>query len=270
MDQSPNNPEALLARLSAAQDLFRRHVVGVYMDNERGRPEAHGSALVVSAGRDVFLVSAAHVFDPLGARQGMYIHSTPATKRWLQGELKRTPIPHGKTREDDSIDIGVFRLSDVSLPPYPEANCYPLPIEMLLHSALPREGKHYLALGYPWRRTKVNTQRKDVTAMPYANYAPSVNSTSYGKLKLDPRLHIAMSFHHGNVVGKLGRRQKFPNPEGMSGSPVWLLRDGARGDLAWDKAPVVGILIEYRAEDKILLATDIGVALHMIAEFTAN
>jgi len=123
--------QELVTKLSAAQDLFRKYVVPIFVDNERGQPEVFGSALVVGAGRHVFLVSAAHVFDPIAAGRQMYIHSGPATKRWLGGKLKRTPIPAGRTRKADLVDIAVFKLGEESLPPYPEVNCQPMPSEIV-------------------------------------------------------------------------------------------------------------------------------------------
>jgi len=74
---------------------------------------------------------------------------------------------------------------------------------MLLPGATPRAGQHFLTLGYPATRSKVNAKRMDLTTTAHANYAPSVGSKRYDELKIDPKLHIAMSFHHGDVVGKV-------------------------------------------------------------------
>jgi len=59
----------------------------------------------------------------------MYFYSDPDTKRFLSGPVNLTLIPDGKTREDDSLDVGVMKLSPEggAMPPYPAINCVPLP-----------------------------------------------------------------------------------------------------------------------------------------------
>lgn len=56
----------------------------------------------------------------------------------------------------------------------------------------------------------------------------------------------------------------FPNPAGMSGSPVWLLHDEHRSEVS-TLTPVVGIAIEHHKQEAVIVATDIGVALDLIA-----
>jgi hypothetical protein len=54
----------------------------------------------------------------------------------------------------------------------------------------------------------------------------------------------------------------------MSGSPVWLMYDQVSTNDPIH-TPVVGILIEYHGSHKLLVATDIKVALDMINDFNA-
>jgi hypothetical protein len=73
-----------------------------------------------------------------------------------------------------------------------------------------------------------------------------------------------MPFNRKKVVGRGSTVRAFPNPEGMSGSPVWLLYDEV-GTNDPAQTPVVGILIEYHRRHRLLLATDVGKAVDMIA-----
>lgn len=57
----------------------------------------------------------------------------------------------------------------------------------------------------------------------------------------------------------------FPNPSGMSGSPIWLLYD-ENGLNDPRQTPVVGIAIEHHKTERAIVATDIDIALRLINE----
>jgi hypothetical protein len=78
-----------------------------------------------------------------------------------------------------------------------------------------------------------------------------------------PEHHILISFDQKRVFGAGGVLRAFPKPAGMSGSPVWLLYDEIEDNNKAQNA-VVGVLIEYHDDRKIMVATDIGVALDLI------
>jgi hypothetical protein len=65
-----------------------------------------------------------------------------------------------------------------------------------------------------------------------------------------------------DCVDSHGIQRTFPKPQGMSGSPVWMLAEKVNsGSRVY---PIVGIGIEYRKAQRALVATDIGVAIDMI------
>jgi hypothetical protein len=57
----------------------------------------------------------------------------------------------------------------------------------------------------------------------------------------------------------------FPKPVGISGSPLWELHRSEDGG-----PRVVGVMIEYRKQQKIMVATDIGFALMMLQDHIGN
>lgn len=254
--------KVLLKTLSVSQDIFCRHVIPIYEDNNKGQPELFGNALVVRHRGEVFLVSAKHVFEPLADHRNLYLYCTPRTKRHLSGKLTWTR----SETEPDPVDIAVLKLEGEGMPPYPEVNCVPLPSELLLPGNSKRDGKYYLAVGYPSSRSKIRQAEKIVKAEPYANFGPAISSARMKKLDLDPNVHIAIAFHRKRVFGVSGRIQSFPRPNGMSGSPLYLLYDDRHRVNASGVFKVSGILIEYRAKPEVLVATDIGVALRLMHE----
>lgn len=161
----------------------------------------------------------------------------------------------------DPIDIGVLRLEGAASPPYLELGVEPLPSAMLVPADSSSDGNYYLAIGFPSTKSKANKQTKIVRAAPYANFGPAKPVAQYASLGLDPRHHLAIAFHRKRVFTAKGRVEKFPEPSGMSGSPVFLIYHNNKSAVRRGRFPVAGILIEYRKTVQLLVATDIAVAL---------
>ncbi len=249
----------LLANLQSAQDLFRRHVLPIYEDDDRGQPSLVGTSLVVDYRGCIFLVTAKHVLRRLKPGGNLYVYSRPGERRHLGGR-----ITWNTSDGYDVVDVGVLKLEGEGLPPYPDVNCVPLDAGLLAPATGPRDGKWYLAIGYPGTRSKVNRQSRVVRAEPYANVGPAISSERIEKLGLDPHLHVVIAFHKGRVVGASGNMQSFPDPAGMSGSPLFLIYDQEAKEEQSGAFKVAGTLIEYRAKDQILLGTDIAVAINLM------
>ncbi|RUO97685.1 hypothetical protein [Hyphomicrobium sp.] len=245
----------LLKTLSRSQGTFTRPILPLFKDNERGQPALWGTGLVVEHAGGIFVVSAKHVLR----EPDLYFYHTPKGKRALTGILHDTT--------DDALDTGVLKLNGDKLPPYPELNCFPLPFEALMPFGAPRASKHYLVVGYPSTRTKANRKSKEIVAEPYANYGPAISHERQIKLGFDPSTFIAIAFRKKRVFGANGKLQRFPDPNGMSGAPLFLLYDTAAKKNYLGGLRVSGILIEYHKQDRVLIATDIAVARQLIASF---
>ncbi|HVU21420.1 MAG TPA: hypothetical protein VHE09_11870 [Rhizomicrobium sp.] len=245
----------LLQMLSRSQVAFTRGVVPLFRDDQQRRPELWGTALVIQRAGSVFLVSAKHVLR----EPQLYMHSRPEEKRFLSGALRTTG--------DDSLDIGVLKLDGPKQPPYPELNCFPLPFEALVSINTPREGNFYLGLGYPSTRTKPNTESKILVARAYANFAPGISLGRQMKLGYDPHYFIGIALRKSRVFGANGLIQTFPDPHGMSGSPLFHLYDSSKKTNYLGGVRIAGILIEYVKEHSVMIATHIGVARNIILDF---
>jgi hypothetical protein len=132
--------------------------------------------------------------------------------------------------------------------------------------ALPRRGKEYLVTGFPASKSKLHPVRQEIDAGFYGNWCPSASEPAYAKTALSLEDHIVMPFSRKKVVGEGLSIRAFPNPEGMSGSPVWLLRDEARTNDSV-QTPVVGVLVEYHRSRNLLVATDINTAVELMNTF---
>jgi hypothetical protein len=239
-----------------------RHVVPIYRDDKRGRPRLHGSGLLLATSNSSFLVTAAHVLDPLRVDKNLYLHLRKR-KLHLAGKYLLTNPPHGEIRDDDQLDLGILRLDGPAAPPYLEIEKVPLPIEALMPGAIPRQRKQYCVLGFPGSQGKVDLGRREVVARAYTNLCRSSPPEKYEELGLPTSRNIVLEFNRTRVLDRKGQRQTFPQPAGMSGSPVWLLWD-AEGQNDVKQTPVVGILIEHRQDQQVLVAADAMFVVEMI------
>jgi hypothetical protein len=87
----------------------------------------------------------------------------------------------------------------------------------------------------------------------------------YDKVGCNPQSHIVMPFNHRKLQGRNGRTL-FPDPYGISGSPVWLYFDEVHKNRP-DYTPDVGIIVEYYKDKCLLVATDIAAAISLMKGF---
>ncbi len=263
MNQTTFEKESLvIARLS---NHLLKHIVPIFANGRGGRPQLVGSSVLVFSGPSSYLISAAHVFDELKAGHELFFYIEPKTIRKLSGNLGLTKLPPGKDRKSDRLDIGVLKLQGPALPPYLEVQKYPLPISALMANALPRDGKQFLLVGFPESRSRANPTTRDLPSAPCIFRNVSGPASKYSQLDVSPQSHIVLGFDVKHTVTPQKEIRAFPNPTGMSGSPIWLLYD-ENGNNDPNQNPVVGIAIEHHKSERAIVATDIDIALRLINE----
>src|SRR5262245_9960187 len=97
-----------------------QHVVPIFREDGLGKQESHGTGVLLSGGANSFLVSAAHVFDPLTSGDNLFIYVGHKKIHNLAGSIRLTRSPSGKAGKADRSDIGVLPLLKAASPPYPE------------------------------------------------------------------------------------------------------------------------------------------------------
>jgi hypothetical protein len=251
--------------VEALANVLGRHVVPIYTQDDRARPELFASGLLVDEAGTTFIATAAHVLDALREERPLYIYVEPKVMLRLQGKLFVTEPEPGGSRDDDEFDVGVLRLDKQFAPPYPGVEKVGLPIGHLKPRALPRQRKQYFVIGYPSSKSVVSHARRKVVSKPYCNVGRSATPEAYMKLGISPDSNVVLEFDRRRVRGRGTGPQAFPEPAGMSGSPVWLLWDD-EGPNDRTKTEVVAILTMHKRTSKVLVATDVAVVLEMIRE----
>jgi hypothetical protein len=70
-----------------------------------------------------------------------------------------------------------------------------------------------------------------------------------------------MPFDAKRSVDDQGRPASMADPSGLSGSPVWSIE---QVPTAYFMARLVGVLIEHRKRQRVLVATDVGAILALL------
>lgn len=263
--KATNNFLAESQAITRLSHVLSSHLVPLFAESSGGRPQLVGSSFLVSSGTSSYLVSAAHVFDELKAGHELFFYIEPKKIRKLSGNLRLTKSPAGRGRKCDRLDVGVLKLEGPALPPYPKVQKYPLPISAFMANALPREGKQYLLVGFPESKSRINPSAQDLASEPRSFRNISAPVSNYSDLGVSPQSHIVLSFDVKHTVTPNKEVCAFPEPSGMSGSPIWLLYD-EDGPNDPGQTPVVGIAIEHHKTKHAIVATDIGIALRLINE----
>jgi hypothetical protein len=257
--------EAESQAITNLANVLARSILPLFASVHSGKPKLIGSGFLVSSRANSYLVSAAHVFDELNTGHELFFYVEPHTKRKLSGSLRLTKVPEGNNRKLDRLDVGVLKLEGPGLPPYPKVEKYSLAFDALKPNMLPRDGKQYLLIGFPESKSRANPIAREVASEIYGFRSASAALQKYADLGVSTQSHVVLSFDRKRTVGPDSLIRTFPEPSGMSGSPVWLLSDET-GSNDRVQTPVVGVAIEHHKNHHAIVATDIDVALKLINE----
>jgi len=168
------------------------------------------------------------------------------------------------------IDVGIVRFAGPGHPPLKLVGKGCLPTYHLV-SRFPdlRNGRtvgHYLVTGFPITKTKVNRGKKIVESNPWCILSKEVDLDLYSRQNVNPIDHVILHLEK-KPVGRNGQRSFHPDPDGMSGSPVWLL--GIEGiDRQEPDNQIVAIAVEYIKEAGLIIADRISAVQYLLSEAT--
>jgi hypothetical protein len=223
----------------------------------KNKPEQIGSGFFVHSSGQYFLITAAHVLIETRKNE-LFIYIEPNKQMRLAGNVR--------TNSDD-IDVGVIKLTHGLMPPYLAVKKVAIDIMGLKPRLFPRSGKLLAIVGFPASKSKINPIDKSVSVSAYGYYENSIDDEAYALNNLSLENHLAMKLDLKKGSNLKGEHRNFPKPNGMSGSPIWLLHD-YKSDEEQRAFPIVGIGIEYRKRNRILVGTDISYCIELIKSYT--
>jgi hypothetical protein len=216
----------------------RRCVVPLYrMVGNPRRPEFIGSSVYCRFGPIQMIITAGHVLREILPERAWYPHSTEEFR-----ELPCDSYALSKIEADDSA-VGVL---NESLPMWT-----PIPSERF-GTFDPREEYQHILYGYPGSSTKGSTphaQRIEIKGYLTSATPPG----DYTRMEVDSKLEFAVLFKKENVFKRDLKKITFPNPNGMSGGPVFQFHESnARAQ------HLVGVMTRWDANrKKAIIATRI-------------
>jgi hypothetical protein len=214
------------------------------------RPESVGTALLVEARGAHFLISAAHVLDE---GNKLWFFPSKRNPRPVVGQAALSRPLWQKTGPD-RFDIGVVRLAERLAEPY--EGWHPVKIANLRAAKLDSQAASFAFVGYPSTRVKINPLMQHINLKYMAlNGAQPAPANMYARLGFDPSSHLILQLDRAPVHVD-GKTQQFPDPHGLSGSPVW--SEDENGPC------VVGIVTEYHKKEGVIVATGISHVLQLL------
>jgi hypothetical protein len=260
---APRHANSFASVVTALANALLPHVIPLFAVPRGKRPALAGTALLVEGTDGLFAISARHVLDQAMPPGVLYFYDKTRALRKLSGTMIRTaPLPGSSG--PDTHDVAVLRLPPDTPKVFLETLKYPAPMRAVLPFRSNRADHQYLVTGFPSSRSRADPSSRHLKSQPQGFRLVSASHESYARLGLSPERHIVMPLNVEAMEFPDGTKGRIPDPHGMSGSPVWLLYD-ERLPNDTEFTPVVGIAIEYHKTERLLVATDIGVALDLIS-----
>jgi hypothetical protein len=194
----------------------------------------------------------------------LFYYVTPNLTRRLSGKVLLNPWQGD--RERDPIDVGILDLCGEGLPPYPQVNKFSLDASHLRPTLLPRSGRRYMVLGFPASKSKANPKNREMAATLYGFHSDSIEDNRYSEHGVSSETSVALPLDLEVGFDSTGNHRNFPNPQGMSGSPIWVLYNEDPGD-DLGKLQIVAVATKYRKNRGLVIGTDISVILEMISDY---
>ncbi len=218
-------------------------------------PEAVGSSTLLQIGQQGFALTATHVINYFDGR-GIHI-GTSKGFRPIVGQVSVSVTP-------DTTDTAFISL-------HPEITAWLaeeygfLVIDQIDLWDLPTPTTGYQFFGVPYRKVHRPRNERRFHFPVYSYAAPPVPPSTYESLGLLQVSHVAVDFVERRVRDGTGRIITAPNPEGMSGGPVFSLqRPTSIGPATTgpNERRFVALAIEHRKG--VLIGIRVAVALDAI------
>ena len=219
-----------------------------------------GTGILISTKDNAYLASALHVLNKGTQLQPLFFFAGNNKIRELRGDLKVAPDPQ---------DVGVLKFHG-KRKSYPEVNRISLPFDWLRANAVPRLDKSYIVLGFPSSRSDLNRYSKVARSELRSFQTSSLPLNDYTSLGVIEEDFLLLDFQRKDFYLLDGQQVTFPEPHGMSGGPVWLLRDynGANDNR---RTLLIGMVIEKDvSRGKYIKCVDIRVAQDLILRHEAE
>lgn len=238
-----------------------RHVLQLYDVPIGKRPSLFGNALMVRHKERTFILSASHVLKASSEDDRPLFYFASSRQGLARLRVRGIAFTQGtaETGGKDVLDLAAGEL--LSEPPNLDLK-EPLESSRIEPLGVPAPSDIYLATGFPSSRSKADPSKQRLTTTLSGFLTTLASDEARATLRADPALQLVLSLNIKRMDFPDGSVGAIADPAGMSGSPIWLLKD--------DATRCAGILIEHHRHKKIVVATDIVVGLQLIESVAAR
>lgn len=225
-----------------------------FLTGDEGRPDVLGTGFIVAVDRYRFIITAAHVVeaeDSSTLRFGRNIISNSGSVA-----VVTTKMPSSRRREDDRLDLAIWRADEQLAASLLAQGIQPIGIELAGVEDVAESGNRYVFSGYPSSRTRTNRTTREIDPGPISACCEAVIDDRLLDLELQSSTHIIGSFERRRMANIDGEQITAPEPWGMSGGPVWKIQG--------DSCRLAGVGIEYRERKNALVATRLGAVVALL------
>lgn len=267
-DRRQPPPEMLaklqLGVLKLAEQLAWRYAVPLFDDHTHPGLIGTGFLLHDRVGQQ-YLITADHVFDEAETRwrdrgsprqPRMCVYTGVETMQELSGRVMRPKEGSPSAR----YDVAAMVLAGGAPLWEGKPRDSVLVDSVLQYLREDARESYFLTTGYPESRARVERYPTDrIAARPFGIACPGASNARY-----DPESFVLLSLDRKRqqTITSAGVTGRFPDPRGMSGSPVWALHF----DPDWNPHPfLTGIVIEQAPRERFVVCTRIRAAVELIA-----
>jgi hypothetical protein len=260
-----------------AEREYRASLRPIYRVAERARgprPEHIASCLLLNVDGTPFICTAAHVADDL-TEHLLFVGGLVGTRpiHILGGAVKTTDAPGG-ARDLDRVDLAFWRPSAAAIARLGAVEF--LDATRIANDKASTSGRLYTAIGYPRSRNKkkVNHTKKQID-IRISMYTSDIvkNRDLCEEMGVSGTDHLFLSWAERSFMSD-GERQNTFHPRGLSGGALLDLGEFTSAQSferdATANAKLAGMVIEYYAEHRALVAVKIGVVIDRIRNLVAR
>jgi hypothetical protein len=249
---------------------YLKSVRAIYGSTKSGKPDHIGTCVAIIYRGEKYLITAAHVIDH-NKNTELYVSGEFETIL-ITGTASITGAPDG-VRKDDIIDLAIIHIDSDMLKKMGKLH-YITEGEMELRDI---SGMYQccLALGYPNSKNKYKVHRgASLKESPFVYTAYLEHGVEvYSKTKTNPNHHYLLGYSDKHLLNENEEIVNSLSTKGVSGGGLFLI-EGATDPVSYKpntpcSGKLIGILIEYRKYEKVLIYTKMSLVIKTLArQFT--
>ena len=230
------------------------------------KAKAIGSGVFIEIKQGKYLVSAAHVLEPVFITEMTIPNGETLVN--IQGNLVVTKIPIGGVRDDDKIDLAIVQLTDDCVLEIEKRFRF-IEVNEIDSEHATLNSHQYMFCGYPVETTVVKHMEMIINPIPLKVRTKITNK----ELLLVPTYATGskwtMEYDRAKQINILKDKAELsPHPLGISGAGLWSLP--CKPDIPIDETDIklIGIMTDYfEIADSVVCATNIKLILEIIEKY---